>query len=232
MDRSVLLPRLGDVVVEAVKVFRRAEAGGLERVGGGRLVRSMAGLGEGLEEDADETFALLEHFDGCFIRNGHLWLEATLPELRTLLVAAREDRRPVTLDLVTKRSIAFLEAKSGVNLSVGQQGQAGTAHWLLAQPGAWAGRMSSRRISPGCVGWRRRTGRDVVLSGNARAWRSCRTFRLAPVSKSSRRPADGSWSAAIPDALEPLLDIESDESTADGLRPEHHGRVSPRHGAW
>lgn len=103
-------------------------------------VRSMEGLGEGLEEEADEVLSLVEHFDGRLIRDERLWLDTILPELRTFLAAARTSGRPLLLDLAAHQSIAFLcgallEAKSGVNLSVVQRGQAGTAYWFPARPG-------------------------------------------------------------------------------------------------
>ncbi len=103
-------------------------------------VRSLVGLGEGLEGAADRTLSLVEHFDGRRIRDASLWTEAILPALRDFLAEARTTDRPVILDLAAHYSIAFLggallEAKSGVNLGVVQRGQRGRDIWLAPKPG-------------------------------------------------------------------------------------------------
>jgi len=103
-------------------------------------IRSLVGLGEGLEAEADRTLSLVEHFDGRVIRDPALWTGAIVPAVRDFLAPARTARGPVILDLATHQSIAFLcgallEAKSGVDLTVVQRGQGGTDLWLASRPG-------------------------------------------------------------------------------------------------
>jgi hypothetical protein len=102
-------------------------------------IRSLAGLGLDLERKADRPLSLLLHFDGRPIRDDALWHQAVLPELETFLAGAATTGRPLVLDLAAHQSLAvaagrFLEAKSGVAISVIQRGQSGTHEWP-ARPG-------------------------------------------------------------------------------------------------
>ncbi|MFP3939778.1 MAG: SAVED domain-containing protein [Thermoanaerobaculia bacterium] len=102
-------------------------------------IRSMEGHGVGLEEEAERTLSLVEHFEGRWIREPALWETTVLPELREFLAEAVATRRPLVLDLAAHQSLAFaagsfLEAKSGVAISLVQRSQAGTREWP-ARPG-------------------------------------------------------------------------------------------------
>ena len=130
-------------------------------------VRSLVGLGEGLEGAADRTLSLVEHFDGRTIRDEALWTKAILPALRDFLAEARSTDRPVVLDLAAHGSVAFLcgallEAKSGVNLGVVQRGQRGRDIWLPPQPGevaeepVWSPEAADVDLDP--------DGRDVAVA--------------------------------------------------------------------
>jgi len=130
-------------------------------------VRSLEGLGEGLEGSADRTLSLVEHFDGRRIRDETLWTEAILPALRDFLAEARTTERPVILDLAAHGSVAFLcgallEAKSGVNLGVVQRGQRGRDIWLAPRPGevveepVWSPEAEEVDLDP--------DGRDVAVA--------------------------------------------------------------------
>lgn len=102
-------------------------------------VRSLVGLGQGLEGEADRVLDLTRHFDGRSIRDEALWHMEVLPELREFLAEGATTGRPLTLDLAAHQSLAFaagsfLEAKSGVEISVVQRGMKGTYSWP-ARPG-------------------------------------------------------------------------------------------------
>ncbi len=102
-------------------------------------VRSLVGLGQGLEAEADRVLDLSHYFDGRWIREKALWHGAVLPELREFLAEGATTGRPLTLDLAAHQSLAFaagsfLEAKSGVEITVVQRGQKGTYSWP-ARPG-------------------------------------------------------------------------------------------------
>lgn len=102
-------------------------------------IRSRVGLGHDLEAKAERKLDLVRYFDGRWIRDPALWHEAVLPELRNFLEAAARTGRPLILDLAAHQTLAFaagrfLEAKSGVSLSVVQRSQAGTDEWP-ARPG-------------------------------------------------------------------------------------------------
>jgi hypothetical protein len=103
-------------------------------------IRSLVGLGHDLEAKADRTLSLVEYFDGRRIRDDALWHEAVLPSLRDFLTEGVSTGRPLILDLAAHQSLAFaagsfLEAKSGVEISVIQRGLKGTYEWP-AMPGA------------------------------------------------------------------------------------------------
>lgn len=103
-------------------------------------IRSLVGLGEGLEAAADRTLSLVEHFDGRAINDPALWAETIVPAVRDFIAPVRTAEGRVILDLAAHQSIAFLcgallEAKSGVDLSVVQRGHGGTAFWLTSLPG-------------------------------------------------------------------------------------------------
>lgn len=118
-----------------------AEAGG-DRPGEPPLrlgIRSMEGLGHDLEAKAERKLDLVRHFDGRWIRDPALWHEEVLPALHEFLDGAVRTGRPLILDLAAHQTLAFaagrfLEAKSGVSLSVIQRSQAGTDEWP-ARPG-------------------------------------------------------------------------------------------------
>ena len=102
-------------------------------------IRSLVGLGQDLEEEADRVLDLTRYFEGRWIHHEALWHGAVLPELRAFLAEGATTGRPLILDLAAHQSLAFaagsfLEAKSGVEISVVQRGQSGTYSWL-ARPG-------------------------------------------------------------------------------------------------
>ena len=102
-------------------------------------IRSRVGLGHDLEAKAERKLDLVQYFDGRWIREPALWHEAVLPELGDFLDGAIHTGRPLILDLAAHQTLAFaagrfLEAKSGVSLSVIQRGQKGTYEWP-ARPG-------------------------------------------------------------------------------------------------
>lgn len=104
-------------------------------------VRSMDGLAQDLEAKADRRLSLLHHFDGRAIRDPELWHQAVLPELESFLSEAHAAGRPILLDFAAHQSLAFaagrfLEAKSGIAVSVVQRGLRGTEEWFSVQPGA------------------------------------------------------------------------------------------------
>lgn len=103
-------------------------------------IRSLVGLGHGLEAEADRVLDLTRHFEGRRIRDEGAWSGAILPELRGFLAGAREHGGPVILDLAAHHSVAFLagavlESKAGVELTVVQRGQTGRDDWFPSRPG-------------------------------------------------------------------------------------------------
>lgn len=100
-------------------------------------IRSFAGHGQEMTDQADHLLALGPYFDGPHIRHATLWQAAILPELAAFLGAATASRRPLHLNLAALPSLAFasgyfLEAKGGHDILIRQRGLTGTADWRAA----------------------------------------------------------------------------------------------------
>ncbi len=92
-------------------------------------VRSRVGWAQDMEEQADHTLDLTEHFQeghDRYIRDPKDWTAHVFPRLRTFLLEHAGEDRPLLLDFAAHASIAFaagwvLEAKSGLDVRVRQR---------------------------------------------------------------------------------------------------------------
>jgi SMODS-associated and fused to various effectors sensor domain/CHAT domain len=71
---------------------------------------------------------------GRYIKDAALWQTKIVPRLRKFLQPVPSSRRPIHLNFASHSSLAFaagyfLEAKSGVEVTIRQRGQAGVAEW-------------------------------------------------------------------------------------------------------
>jgi len=98
-------------------------------------VRSRIGFGADMEQRNDAVLDLVRWFDDRFIKDPAWWQEKVFPELRELLLAKSDPRRPLLLDFAAHASIAFaagwvLEPKSGLDVRVRQRiSQTGELEW-------------------------------------------------------------------------------------------------------
>jgi CHAT domain/SMODS-associated and fused to various effectors sensor domain len=99
-------------------------------------VQSFAGFSStgGADTVPDAVLDLTNFFDGRRIRRHEDWREEVFPRLRDFLLRHAAARRPLVLDFAAHATLAFaagycLEAKSGLDITLMQRGQRGTAVW-------------------------------------------------------------------------------------------------------
>lgn len=110
----------------------------------------------------EECLDLRRHFDGRFIREDRLWLDAVLPEVRDFLEQYALPGQPLDLLFAAHLSVAFaagwtLDAKFGVSASVGQP----TSE---AEPTRWRAD-DGTALPAGRPPWQQRP--DLTLAGDA-----------------------------------------------------------------
>lgn len=96
-------------------------------------------FGEEMEWECDNVLDLREYFGGeggRQIKDPALWQSAIVPRLRDFVAEARFSRRPLHLNFAAHSSIAFaagyfLEAKSGLDITLRQRGKGGTQEWRV-----------------------------------------------------------------------------------------------------
>jgi hypothetical protein len=107
-------------------------------------IRSFLKWAEHMEDETESLLCLVRHFDGRRIRPAGLWDTAVFPELSAFLANEAQGSRPVTMQMDTHGSVAFvagycLDAKAGTNVAIVQRTNAGTVVWPACNPGGGAG---------------------------------------------------------------------------------------------
>lgn len=102
-------------------------------------IRTFAqGFGEGMEKRVDRFLGLEDLFDGRWIKTPELWNGEILTRLGNFLARFSAERRELEFDFAAVWSVAFatgwfLEAKSGLDISVVQRRQGGQDVYFLQQ---------------------------------------------------------------------------------------------------
>jgi hypothetical protein len=141
-----------DILGRSVKVDRGSELAAQpveEEKGPLRLaIRTFADTGDSIlrgQEKCDDTLELQKFFEGKdnrYPKDPAVWQTEVLPRLRNFLVHAASSRRPLHINFAAHASLVFtagyfLEAKSGLDITIRQRTKAGTVEWhAVAGPSA------------------------------------------------------------------------------------------------
>jgi hypothetical protein len=130
----------------AAQGSRRSQAAGRENSPlrlGIRTFSDTGGVfvwGQEMDQECDEILDLRPFFTGKgnrYIQEPTLWQTEVVPRLRDFLARASTSQRPLHLNLAAHSSLAFtagyfLNAKSGLDVTIRQRGKTGVLEWRVA----------------------------------------------------------------------------------------------------